>query len=123
MTVLLLRSVQTAGEIKQRTERMHPFETVQQVEEVLQGFMEYAAGPLVQEIEAGGGRRVKTYAHLLGGENAGNPTIIPQPQSQVIDNPTEKNAMEERLGKLEESLATVLSEISRIKEELGVDQS
>ncbi len=68
VTVLLLRGVQTAGEIRQRTERLHPFSTPEQVEEILQGFIEYPNGPLVKELPAGGGRSVKTYVHLLGGE-------------------------------------------------------
>ncbi len=68
ITVLFLRGIQTAFEIKQHTKRLHPFSTPEQVEEILEGFIEYPDGPLVKELPAGGGRRVKTYAHLLGGE-------------------------------------------------------
>ncbi|MDG1670301.1 MAG: hypothetical protein P8H96_05510 [Akkermansiaceae bacterium] len=36
--------------------------------EIPQGFIEYPGGPVVEELPAGRGRRVKTYVHLLGGE-------------------------------------------------------
>lgn len=65
LTVLLLRGAQTAGELKQRTERLHRFGSLEEVEEVLTWFIEYAHGPLVRRIPAGGGRRVETFEHLL----------------------------------------------------------
>lgn len=67
LTVLLLRGTQTAGELKQRTDRMHNFASLEEVEEVLAGFIEYPHGPLVERLPAGGGRRVDTFRHLLGG--------------------------------------------------------
>ncbi|YCM44165.1 DUF480 domain-containing protein [Verrucomicrobiaceae bacterium 227] len=113
MTVLLLRSVQTAGEIKQRTERMHPFEKVEQVEELLQGFMEYPSGPLVRELPVGSGRRVKTYGHLLGGET-GFDTII---HHTPVPLPPETEGLEVRVAALEEKLAKVLAELGMTEEQ------
>ena len=112
MTVLLLRSVQTAAEIKQRTERMHPFERVEQVEEILEGFMEYPSGPLVRELPVGSGRRVKTYGHLLGGESGfdGFQHHTPVPL------PPEAEGLEERVAALEEKLAKVLAELGITEE-------
>jgi uncharacterized protein YceH (UPF0502 family) len=123
VTVLLLRGVQTAGEIKLRTERLHPFSTVEQVEEILQGFIEYPNGPLVKELPAGGGRRVKTYAHLLGGETElqASETAVPNLQSTTegsqSDWQTEANT---RLGALEFAVEKILNEIGNLKEELGL---
>lgn len=113
MTVLLLRSVQTAGELKQRTERMHPFERVEQVEEILQGFMEYPSGPLVRELPVGSGRRVKTYGHLLGGETGFDKILHHVP----VDPLPEVKGLEERVAALEEKLAKVLSELGMTEEE------
>lgn len=107
MTILLLRSVQTAGEIKQRTERLHPFESVAQVEEILDGFMDYSYGPLVVEYPVGGGRRVQTYAHLLGGD-PGNQGLRVQPVP--IELP-DHHELENRVTALEEKLAIVLAEL------------
>jgi uncharacterized protein YceH (UPF0502 family) len=65
LIVLLLRGQQTAGEIKQRTERLHHFASLDEVEETLSWFIDYPHGPLVERIPIGGGRRVETFAHLL----------------------------------------------------------
>lgn len=112
MTILLLRSIQTAGEIKQRTERMHPFETVGQVEEILRGFMEYSYGSLVKEVPVGEGRRVKTYGHLLGGEKGFEADTRIETESPAKDD----SELEERVLVLEEKLA-------RICEQLGIEDN
>lgn len=110
MTVLLLRSIQTAGEIKQRSERMHPFESVAQVEEILTGFMEYSYGPLVKEIPVGEGRRVKTYGHLLGGEMGFSAdTRFETPDESKEERPD----LEARIEALEQKL-------TRLYEQLGI---
>ncbi len=113
LTVLLLRSIQTPGELKQRTERMHPFESVSQIEEILTGFIEYPYGPLVKELPVGSGRRVKTYGHLLGGEKGfeADTRFETEPESED-DEPTD---LETRVIALEEKLA-------RICEQLGIEE-
>ncbi len=112
MTVLLLRSIQTAGEIKQRTERMHPFESVGQIEEILRGFMEYSYGPLVKELPVGSGRRVKTYGHLLGGEKGFETDTRFETDHKV----EERSDLEARVAALEEKLANIC-------EQLGIDEA
>jgi uncharacterized protein len=67
MCVLLLRGAQTAGELRQRTERLHGFADIPSVEATLRELSEYPDTPLVATIPAGGGRKAVTYAHLLGG--------------------------------------------------------
>ena len=121
ITVLLLRGVQTAGEIKQRTERLHPFSTPEQVEEILQGFIEYPNGPLVKELPAGGGRRVKTYAHLLGGETDLVTSTPQSPSSKPVETEWQTET-DNRLEILELDLKKALAEIDRLKTELGVGQ-
>ena len=79
LTVLLLRGTQTAGEIKQRTERLHHFDTLEEVEEILTWFIEYPHGPLVRRIPVGGGRRVESFAHLLSEEHSGAQSDLPGP--------------------------------------------
>lgn len=111
LTVLLLRGIQTAGELKQRSERMHPFESVSQVEEILTGFMEYSYGPLVKELPVGSGRRVKTYGHLLGGEKGFDADTRFEIEPEVKE-PTD---LEARVIVLEEKLA-------RLCEQLGIEE-
>jgi len=109
LTVLLLRSIQTAGELKQRTERMHPFESVNQIEEILTGFMEYSYGPLVKELPVGSGRRVKTYGHLLGGENGFEADTRFEPETgPSVPEPSD---LEARVLVLEEKLASICQQL------------
>lgn len=118
LTVLLLRGIQSAGEIKQRSERLHPFETVSQVEEILEGFIDYPYGPLVREVPVGSGRRVKTYGHLLGGENGFDALpISPPAESENFSPETEPGAsdLETRVRTLEEQVAR-LNELLDLKE-------
>src|SRR5512143_1694683 len=50
VTVLLLRGAQTPGELKTRTERLHPFATREDVEACLQRLAD-RPGPLVRRLE------------------------------------------------------------------------
>ena len=64
LAVLLLRGPQTAGELRARTERMHPFPTVEQVQEVLEA-LATRAEPLVTRLERQPGRKEVRYAELV----------------------------------------------------------
>jgi uncharacterized protein len=68
MCVLMLRSSQTVGELRTRTEPIHKFESLQQVEEVLERF---ASRQLVVKLERQAGERDARWTHLL----TGAPTI------------------------------------------------
>jgi uncharacterized protein YceH (UPF0502 family)/SAM-dependent methyltransferase len=65
LTVLLLRGPQAAGEIKTRTERLHPFGDRAEVE-VLLGAMAAAPEPLVHRLERQPGQQDHRWIHLLG---------------------------------------------------------
>ena len=64
ITVLLLRGAQSAGELKTRTERLHPFADKTDVESCL-ARMASAAEPLVRELQVQHGRDTR-WVHLLG---------------------------------------------------------
>jgi len=67
MTLLLLRGPQTPGEIRSRSERLHAFGTVGELEDAL---LALSAGsePLVRELPKGPGQKEARWAHLIGGE-------------------------------------------------------
>ena len=107
LTVLLLRGTQTTGELKQRTERLYSFETLDQIEEILTTFIDYPHGPLVARIPSGAGRRVETFRHLLA--ETGDPpndSPINEPSSSDTD---WKQEMEERIATLEAKVAELQS--------------
>jgi uncharacterized protein YceH (UPF0502 family) len=72
VTVLLLRGPQSAGELKIRTERLHPFADKAEVESCLTR-MSGAAQPLVRELQLQHGRDTR-WVHLLGPVEVGEPT-------------------------------------------------
>jgi uncharacterized protein len=69
MCVLLLRGPQTPGELRGRTERMHRFEELSDVQSTLQRLMQREP-PLAKVLPRQPGTKEARYAHLLSGEPA-----------------------------------------------------
>lgn len=67
LCVLLLRGPQMLGELRIRTERLHAFASVGEVEECLRGLSE-GAEPLVRELPARPGQKENRFVQLLSGE-------------------------------------------------------
>lgn len=115
LCVLLLRGIQTAGELNQRTERIHNFGSVEAVEAALETMMEYATSPLVTKLPAGSGRRVATYAHLLSGE----PDLSAAPASGGSVS-AQQIVLEEEASwrqKLEGEIASLKGQLAELQEE------
>jgi hypothetical protein len=66
LAVLMLRGLQTAGEIRSRTGRLHDFKSVAEAESALQ-FLIDKYPPLVARLERAPGTKEPRYGHLLGG--------------------------------------------------------
>jgi len=121
LTVLLLRGPQTAGEIKQRAERMHEFESLADVEQCLRWFEEYPHGALVLRRPAGGGRRVETFQHLLGG-CAG--IEAPARDLEVIALEEEslwRVRLEQKVDSLEATVEELSAMLRQLRQELGAE--
>ena len=73
LTVLLLRGAQAPGELRTRTERLHPFADRGQVEACLRRMAERPE-PLVRELERRPGQQDRRWVHLLG----------PVPQTEAV---------------------------------------
>jgi uncharacterized protein YceH (UPF0502 family) len=69
LTILMLRGLQTAGEIRTRSGRMHDFKSVAEVEHALQ-FLIDKYPPLVSRLALAPGTKEPRYGQLLGGEDA-----------------------------------------------------
>ena len=69
LTILMLRGLQTAGEIRTRTGRLHDFKSVADVESALQ-FLIDKYPPLVSKLALAPGTKEPRYGQLLGGEDA-----------------------------------------------------
>ena len=67
LATLMLRGAQTTGELRQNGQRLHAFETLGHLEDVLDRLAERA---LVLKLERAPGQREERYVHLLGEKDA-----------------------------------------------------
>lgn len=105
MCVLMLRGPQTVGEIRQRSERIHEFASIEAVQEALDSLMDRRE-PLVTLLPKQPGQKEARYAHLLCGEPQ-IPTEIPS-----VQNASAKNSdLEERVEKLEKVVAFLAEQL------------
>jgi uncharacterized protein YceH (UPF0502 family) len=93
LCVQMLRGAQTPGELKQRSERLHPFASLADVESTLS---ELTERELVVRLPRRPGQKEQRYAHTLG-EDA-----VEQPL------PT---SLEDRVARLEEQMAELLDRV------------
>lgn len=122
--VLLLRGQQTAGELRQRSERMHSFHDIESTEAALKRLCDYEPHPLVRELPAGGGRRVPTFVHLFCGEPAAESLFAPTahaapPHPESVAGPSWREEMERQIGELRDEVEALRGEVARLKAELG----
>jgi len=95
LAVLMLRGPQTLGELKARSDRMHRFESLEQVAETLDSLSERE---LVRRLPRRPGQKEDRYAQLLGGEDEGGEVVEETP---AIDGGDRIGVIEERLSRLE----------------------
>jgi uncharacterized protein YceH (UPF0502 family) len=113
LAVLMLRGAQTPGELKGRTERLHPFGSLAEVEETLEALI---ARELVARLERRPGQKEVRFAQLLGGDaprEAAAAEWGPPPPPVRGDERVE--ALEARVDRLEDEVAS----LRRALESLG----
>ncbi|HLK54065.1 MAG TPA: YceH family protein [Candidatus Angelobacter sp.] len=112
--VLLLRGPQTPGELRGRTERMHPFEDLDEVLSGLQQLMRREP-PLAKALGRRPGTKEIRYAHLLSGDvEAWEP---PDDSAYASSGPS--SADSERITQLEEHVAALQKEIAEMKQQMA----
>jgi uncharacterized protein YceH (UPF0502 family) len=72
LTLLLLRGAQTPGELRSRSDRLHAFGELAEVDAALRSLAERDE-PLVEEQERRPGQKERRWTHLLGPEASGAP--------------------------------------------------
>jgi uncharacterized protein len=136
LCILMLRGPQTPGELKQRSERLHPFAALDEVEDTVRGLIER---DLVAGLPRRPGQREGRYAQLLGGAaaeegevEAGGPRwagtapaepamgrAADEPAAAMEAEPVPATSLERRVALLEEELASLRADLRRLREELG----
>jgi hypothetical protein len=94
LCVLMLRGPQTVGELRGRSERLHEFEDLDEVERCLESLAARDPDPLVTPMQRG------RWAHLLGGA-----------PEDVAEAAPEKTGLEQRVSALER-------EVEQLKQQL-----
>ncbi len=121
LCVLLLRGQQTAGELRQRSERLHVFPDTEAVERALDELKEFQPAALVEEIPAGGGRRVATFVQKLCppavSSEQGEATIS---ASQSGSN-TDAEPVQDWRSRMEDEINSLKAQLADIREALGIE--
>jgi uncharacterized protein len=102
MCVLLLRGPQTPGELRGRTERMHRFEELSDVQTTLQRLMQREP-PLVVVLPRQPGTKEARYAHLLSGE-----------VTEAIPGAVESGGLEAEVAALRQEVAELKAQVERV---------
>lgn len=107
MTLLLLRGAQTPGELRGRSERLHPFASVAAVEAAL---ADLAQGdePLVRQLPREPGQKESRWIHLLADAPVANEAPAPADDTPRPSLAERLATVEVRLAQLESKLASLL---------------
>ena len=116
LCVLLLRGPQTPGELRGRTERMHRFDELTDVQAGLQKLMEREP-PLAAVLPRQPGTKESRYAHLLSGGIETIP-LAPAAVTYVAREPGADAGLEERVTGLEASVRELRQEMVLLRQKI-----
>jgi uncharacterized protein len=105
--VLMLRGPQTPGELKQRSERLHGFAGLDELEDTLSGLVQRG---LAARMGRRPGQREERFGQLLGGEVQ----AAPEPVAA-----REASSLEDRVTTLEAQVSALREDIRRLRDELS----
>jgi uncharacterized protein len=127
LTLLLLRGPQTVGELHTRSERLHPFASLTEVEETLTRLAEMEE-PLVTELPRRPGQKENRWVHTVGevaapAEEPAPPTPPTPPTPPNTANVASASggtpSLAARVAQLEETVARLAEELATLKGALG----
>ncbi len=122
IAVLLLRRGQTVGELKARTDRLHRFADLADVDTALERLAD-AVVPLVLRYERRPGQKDPRWVHLLGPTDsrddweAGEPGAAPARGSALDETTAEATTLldDERITALEETVAGLTADLAALR--------
>jgi uncharacterized protein YceH (UPF0502 family) len=122
LCVLMLRSAQTPGELRARTERLHRFADAQELDDTLARLIDRG---LIERLERRPGQREERYRQLLGGDveepAASGPAAAEQAPAPAEPEPVAapSDGLAERVERLERELAELREGLGALRRELG----
>jgi len=111
LALLFLRGPQTAGELRGRSDRLHAFEAIDDVEATLQR-LGSGDDAIVRELPRRPGQKETRWMHILGGAVSEDVAIDDEPARAG-------EPLSVRVQRLETQVATLLSELRDLKAKLG----
>jgi uncharacterized protein YceH (UPF0502 family) len=105
LCVLMLRGPQTPGELNQRTQRLHPFSSLEEIDGVLTRLIERE---LVSKLPRRPGQKEERFGHLLGDTAAAPQTREPSEEEGA-----------DRLGEVERELRDLRDAVAALRAELA----
>ncbi|MFA6545554.1 MAG: YceH family protein [Limisphaerales bacterium] len=116
LCVLLLRGPQTPGELRIRAERLHPFASLTEVEETLQG-LALMSEPLVRIVPPCPGQKEKRFVQLLSGEPVIEEPAAPEARASVPPAPSRLETLEAEVAAMKAELAALREEFARFRKQ------
>ncbi len=110
LTMLFLRGPQTPGELRGRSDRLHKFESVSEVEETLRDMSQHSE-PLVRELARRPGQKESRWATTAGGA-----VVEEEP---VVASTERGEPMSVRMTKLEERVDELSKQLTALMQKLG----
>jgi uncharacterized protein len=113
--VLILRGAQTSGELRARTQHLRSFESLAEVETLLQG-LSLRDHPLIVRLPRQPGSREARFAHLLGGPVEMEQREVPPHQATSVQ---QAQGGADKIAKLEEEVASLRLELSELRQQFA----
>lgn len=115
MSVLILRGPQTPGELRSRSQHLRAFESLAEVETLLQG-LSVRDEPLIVKLPRQPNSRESRFAHLLGG-----PVEMEQIEAapRASASVQQSQAGNEKIARLEEEVAALRQDLSELKQQFA----
>lgn len=116
MCLLFLRGPQTPGEINTNSGRLHEFDTLEEVQSVLEKLASEEPA-YIKQLPRRPGQKEQRYMHLFAGDIEAfeeEYTTAEEPSGRS------NSELEERLGKVETELAELKAKLEELMKELGV---
>lgn len=114
LTLLLLRGPQTPGELRSRSERLHPFASVDEVDAVLAA-LAGRTRPLVRELERRPGQKEARWVHLLGQPPAASPHAA---TTAAAGEAPELQRLRDENERLRQRVADLEAELAQVRQDL-----
>jgi uncharacterized protein YceH (UPF0502 family) len=113
MALLFLRGPQTTGELRGRSDRLHQFDTVGEVEDLLRDMAAHSEA-LVRQLPRRPGQKEERWAHTTGG------AIVEDVEAPVSSPDTSRGEpLSARVARLEEQVAALTAALGDLKAKLG----